>query len=571
MEGDNFIWGLPPGYQIPTSDVYRRQDPAIAPVAPPDVGTPPVVLQPGQMFDPDAPGGGQVLDIPPLGAGARTGTVAPTGVDMTQPIDNIPAPPEQPIRRPLVENELPPLTTTATTNVAPGVTALPPGVRDDASAGGNLLATQSLLKGIDVPIRDTVTSTEPTSPRARSLLGFPQMEGVDTRRTDADIAALQRGAKQGEQTLDQIADAQRTSAMDEVKARMEQQVMAKAEARRMKDMAEERRAIYEKWQSDDKTYQDQMDSIKPVSFFDQSGTATGVLSNIGKALAVGLGALGSHLTGHTNVVLNLLDKSLQDDINAQKMQLAKITNQRQMSKNRLAQAIAMYGDVNLAESAAYRAGLSAVDRYIDGIIANEKVPMAKANAELLKQKIQEKMNTIKLDDDQQVEKRLDAHMRFKYRTLGPQYAAQAHQEELQRMIDDQEPGWEAALIQSKIPNKQQQLSALKEVGFIQDLKKSMGSIASAYDTIAKTSGVLGNVPFTATKAAADAARSSIMAAIQSSWKGPLSDRDTKLMEPILPNVTDTKQQIEEKLKRMLVVIKSNSKPTPTLRAYGLVK
>jgi hypothetical protein len=93
-------------------------------------------------------------------------------------------------------------------------------------------------------------------------------------------------------------------------------------------------------------------------------------------------------------------------------------------------------------------------------------------------------------------------------------------------------------------------------------------IDSAYETTAKLGSVESGIPYTTANATFDAARAAIVSSLQSNWKGPMSDQDTKRIEPLLPDKLDSVERIAEKKKQMMALLFANSKPTPILRSLG---
>lgn len=83
-------------------------------------------------------------------------------------------------------------------------------------------------------------------------------------------------------------------------------------------------------------------------------------------------------------------------------------------------------------------------------------------------------------------------------------------------------------------------------------------LSDAYDTTLKISTKSAMSPFGKERAEFQAAVSSIMPALQGLWKGPMSDRDMKTIQGLIPKIGDTKAQVEARKKQMLNLIASQT-------------
>ena len=122
------------------------------------------------------------------------------------------------------------------------------------------------------------------------------------------------------------------------------------------------------------------------------------------------------------------------------------------------------------------------------------------------------------------------------------------------------------LIPKKVPLKYQE-EAIKETGVIQELDDAKEVVGGAYDTTAKIGTGDSYTPFTNTAAAFNAAKSNIETAVQSNWKGVMSEGDVKRMKGLLPDKYDTIERIGTKKTEMLRFLENNSKPVPFLKQF----
>lgn len=116
--------------------------------------------------------------------------------------------------------------------------------------------------------------------------------------------------------------------------------------------------------------------------------------------------------------------------------------------------------------------------------------------------------------------------------------------------------------------KSLQSEVMKETNTADKLNKNKALLSDSYDTTKNISSVDSMTPFSKDAAKFNAARASILASLQSLWKGPMSDQDMKRIEPLLPEKYDSKERIDEKKSRMLKVIEANTDATPLLDSLG---
>lgn len=259
-------------------------------------------------------------------------------------------------------------------------------------------------------------------------------------------------------------------------------------------------------------------------FADQS-----TVGKIATGLAIFLGAAGQ---GPRNAAVASMERAVEADINKAKDSMG---NEKLLYN----QMMERFNNQQQAEAATRMAYIANTELKLKEIAAQYKAPQVQANAEALFGQLE-------------VAKQ-NAMMQFQQAVQVNPSIMQADQMTKQIM---------------RLP-KELRNKALEEKGIAEQLQTGMNNIGSAFDKINEIGTLSANIPFSEAKATVDAAKSSIMAAIQANWKGPMSDSDLKRIDGLLPVSTDTVAQNRARKAELLKVLETNSKATPILDGFGI--
>lgn len=260
--------------------------------------------------------------------------------------------------------------------------------------------------------------------------------------------------------------------------------------------------------------------------FDKMGTGQKIMTGI----ALFLGA-APNSTGQ-NKAVTVMQDSLDKTIAAQK---SDINNKETV----LGKMRSMFGDERQAEAAARLAYINNAQIKMQQIASQYKGPQIEANAKLLYGQLEAAK-----------QKEMAAFAK----------AAQVNPTAL---------GADEMTKKIMTLPKELQKQAFEEKGIYENLQKAKQNIGEAFDKIGGTGYISSKVPFSTNRAAVQAAKSAIMAAVQANWKGPMSDTDLLRIDGLMPEESDTPKQIESIKAEMLKVLDTNAKPTPMLQGFGL--
>lgn len=113
-----------------------------------------------------------------------------------------------------------------------------------------------------------------------------------------------------------------------------------------------------------------------------------------------------------------------------------------------------------------------------------------------------------------------------------------------------------------------QTALLKERATASKADSAESVIKDAFDDIKNVDPVQQFNPLSTDYAKMNSAQSAIMTAIQSQWKGPMSDQDVKTVSGLIPGKLTNDQQADILESRLLGVLKANREGTPILDALG---
>ncbi len=133
--------------------------------------------------------------------------------------------------------------------------------------------------------------------------------------------------------------------------------------------------------------------INPNRFWENKTTGGKITS----AIAIMLGALGGVMTGQGgNAAMDIINKSIDQDINAQKDAYEKGRTRLQDEKSTYATVMDEYGNKEMATLAARASNLQAVDLKLKAIAARTNSGQARAQAEIKSGEIQEEIGKLNM-------------------------------------------------------------------------------------------------------------------------------------------------------------------------------
>lgn len=396
---------------------------------------------------------------------------------------------------------------------------------------------------------------------------LPQPPGLDTSRSDDALEKLRQGAERQGQIFERQGELQ-AEAERKKQAVLEQRALAdEAERLRSEAQAKERQRLFDESKTADETYAKEMSSIKPASFFAEGDTAGGVFGNIGKVLAVVLGGLTSHLTGGRNLALDLFDQMLKDDIRAQQTKLGSIRDKRDVARNYYAQALATFGDVEMAKRAAYVAGLRKIDHMIDQIDGSTNVEGARERAKLLKEQIAQRIGEQELTRSQYLEAKIAAHENAKYAAALPFYIQQAQRGAL---IEKARSGDTAAIIELRVPENLRK-EAYKELKQAQLVDQAIAETRRIYKSI-REGGIDQGIWKTGARDRYKAQVSSLVAQMYAVSGKQVSDAEIeKVIDPKIPSAIFQSKEGNRKQEEEFINMLKSKVSVPVLESHGLYR
>ena len=136
----------------------------------------------------------------------------------------------------------------------------------------------------------------------------------------------------------------------------------------------------------------QQGEINPKRIFADGGAGAQILAIIG----VALGEMGSKINGGPNTAAQMINATLDRDLEAQRIELARNQNDVSAAKGVLGEMRQNFGDARQADIAAKDAMLANTELQIKGLIAESKSEEAKARGMDLMGQLQEKRGNLKM-------------------------------------------------------------------------------------------------------------------------------------------------------------------------------
>lgn len=261
----------------------------------------------------------------------------------------------------------------------------------------------------------------------------------------------------------------------------------------------------------------------------------GVGDKIATTLGLIMGGIGGAVTGQGNSALHVLDKLVDQDIDAQKSELGK-------TDNLLSHNLRKYGNLIQAEQATRLQYATLHEAQLMKQASLAKGPMAKAQA-------------------------LQAAGQIRREKIIPMTEQIAVKQAGYKMLAQQPGGAtspQAAALQVRfLVPKEEQKEALKDLGELQELQKTHQNSLQAFDKVAD---MVGGGVFSPKQRAALVGP--IVADISKRFAGRFTEQDAKLLESLYPHgivSPETKKIAREQINKLF----QSRMNSPTLQAYGI--
>ena len=260
--------------------------------------------------------------------------------------------------------------------------------------------------GTDAPYKPQPASVTPeqSAQYAQAAFGTPPDAPFVPAETQPLQVAYQQAQAQPQQAQPQfiavpeqtvqtkVASPQAQKAEKEAQQATTLAFAAEQEAAKKED--EVRQIAYGKVQGDIEKARTEFDSAakelegrKVIDPMDKWGTG----KQIGAAIAMGLGAFAASYSGGKNHAAEIINNSIQRDIDMQEREINRLGKNVDSKKNALAQAYNRLGDMAQAKDVVYQAALAGVSKDVESLAASAKSDRVKANALALQASVKSKM------------------------------------------------------------------------------------------------------------------------------------------------------------------------------------
>lgn len=252
-------------------------------------------------------------------------------------------------------------------------------------------------------------------------------------------------------------------------------------------------------------------------------------SKVSAAIGLILGGLGQGLTGGPNQALQVIQNSIDRDIDAQKANLNK-------AGNMLSFYMKKYGNMQAAESATRLRMGAAVQGQLQQAAATAGTDIAKAQNQMAQVQIQQQMLPLKM--------------------------------QVARWNAAVQSGNPGMMVSAVVPENQQQ-KAFEELKAMQTLGSGITKAMAAFDKIDKLNTVVGRAARLGfERADVKALREPITAELSKETAGRFTEQDAHMLDTLWPKPLDNEQTIKTKRSaiKSLLMQKMHS---PLLEAYGI--
>lgn len=280
--------------------------------------------------------------------------------------------------------------------------------------------------------------------------------------------------------------------------------------------------------------------VDPRRYINNMSTGNKIMAGI----AMALGGMGAAMAGQENLAYKSIQKNIENDIESQKLDM-------QNTDNLLSKNMQKYGNLQTATSATYLQMNALLQGQVAAIGAKYGTPMVAAKTQ-----------------------QLLGQLKAEYAVKGQEFQQSSFLTNLRQ--DMYKNG--AHMDENKMANyitalpKEVQKEAREELSALQAYKGTIKTSRDLYERSKKIGSVSGNIPFTDKKAEIESIQSAIELALRSGLmkgQGSVSESDALVIKRLLPLTTDTKTQIDKKLREVegLFGNKING-GFPVLRGYN---
>lgn len=369
---------------------------------------------------------------------------------------------------------------------------------------------------VQAPIAQAPASTP--SPAAQTSEPQVSAQGADV---------FLKGLSQEKKGISQEADAQAAQAKATAAAEIEtQQRLQSVQENYQKSLAElqsERQALQADLQNA---------HIDPSRFINNMSTG----KKIGTAIGLMLSGLGAGGSGQQNMAEKFLRSQIDADIEAQKGEIGK-------KQNLLSMNMQKFGDLRAATEMTKAMQLDIAASKLRQSAEQTKEPIVRARALQAAGKL-DRESAEMID---KLAKTRAMNMQLRSGQIRPEQ-----------------------MIHSKIQDESERKLAREEYAGVEKLKTSARNVNDLYDQIKDVGAIGANLPFSGSRAKMGTVRAQLTAAVKDLSKEKFTDQDEKSqIWPLLPEGSDTPEQLQIKKQGLINLMKSKMGGTPTLSAYGI--
>ncbi len=340
-----------------------------------------------------------------------------------------------------------------------------------------------------------------------------------------------------------IAEAQSGAALEQEQALKEAQKQSADYDLQVKANTEERKVKSEEYMKSLNDMHEKaatMEKVNPNKYWQDKSTGSKVSSIIGLML----GAIGGGLTGKGgNVALDMLNKSIEQDIEAQKDAYQRFKGQMGDKQNMFSMAMNQLGDEKSALLASKASALQLADLKLKEIAARSNSQEVKARAQVESGKIMEELSKVNLVMKQQINQKLAASQA----TMGQgvEDPSMLSEDQQKRVV--------------KMPN------GLYKPAISAEAAKVVNETVMASDNIKDTMKKMEKIfdpalPYTEKAALSKTYQSDLFMQLKELAKlGVISGPDKKLVEPLIADPTSFRQDIARaRMDALYSKVKSNT-------------
>jgi hypothetical protein len=277
------------------------------------------------------------------------------------------------------------------------------------------------------------------------------------------------------------------------------------------------------------------------------------LGKIGTIFGLMVSGVGSGLQGKSNMLMDMMQKEIEQDLEAQKASKQNALSFRKLAEDHLMNS-ANIAHMRLNDTVtrdAYAQQLAGRAAFHDLMVKTQKMPEG-----LLKQQAMQTLGLLS-------------------QGLDSKAISVADQINAKQALMSSMMGGDGAIEQkigALIPHNDQK-AAREELSMVKSYQDGVKDISNMFAKMKKIGGIAGNIPFSGKKTEAQTIAAQIVSTIRASMKGQgaLSDQEVaQSITPLLPSATDTITQIDKKEQALKAILQNKvAGGTPTLRQYRI--